>query len=128
MLHGPIIASRSVRLMSRIVITDKLRNYIKPIACRAPRADAAARENHGAVKVTQAFAAVSRRPRPDQRHFQTPPLSPQRQLLSSCKGGCIQAPGRMCPRGKHLREFGNLPWGKRKQLGNAAATFGADVS
>ena len=36
--------------------------------------DAAAGENHGAVQVAKAGAAVSRRPRPDQRHLQTPPL------------------------------------------------------
>ena len=78
MLHGPIIALRTVRLMSTIVITEKLRNYSKPIACHAPRADAAAIENHRAVKVTQACAAVSRRPRPDQCYFQ-----PRRYLPSA---------------------------------------------
>jgi putative transposase len=88
----------------RVVITDKLRSYIKPIARQAPDADhwahkglnnriegshrptAAARENHGAFKVTQAGAAVPRRPRLNRHHLQIPPLSPHRQLLSSCPG------------------------------------------
>ena len=81
----------------RVVVTDRLRGYIKPILNLAPGADhratgppgaqgpqqqgrglspsnATARENHGAVQVTPAGPEISFRSRPDQHPLPGPPL------------------------------------------------------
>jgi putative transposase len=91
--------------MPRVVVTDKLRSYIKPIrtlaagaehrahkglnnAFEVSQADTKAGEDIRPVQVTAASTEVSRCPRPDQSDLPAPPPQNQRRVLPSRQGGC----------------------------------------
>lgn len=96
----------------RVVITDKLRSYVKPIKALAPDADHRAhkglnnaiegshrptqkREDIRPVQVTSAGSVVSIRSRSDQPNFPSPPISTHRKLISPRPSWRVQPLGRI---------------------------------
>ncbi|KUJ78473.1 hypothetical protein AVO44_12200 [Ruegeria profundi] len=83
----------------RVVITDKLRSYTKPIKAITPGADHRAhkgpnnrsegshlstqmrKKDHGPIQVNKPSATIPCRPRSDQHNLQNPPISPSRSVL-----------------------------------------------
>lgn len=104
----------------RVVVTDKLRSYIKPIRVLAPEADhrahkglnnrieavkptdPEAREGHGPVQIDPTGAKLPRGPRSNQFNFQTSSLPSFHRLIPPRKIRCHQPVAQLCARNDRL--------------------------